>query len=285
MKILIYIIIILLLSISCFFINNNYQEIDMNEFLKKYKNQEIIYIPNGGNGGDALIAAGTMQLFDKHKIKYTIKDNSEKYNNKILFYGGGGNLIKKYNYCKNFLDNNINNNNKIIILPHTIFDVDEYIKKFNDNVIVICREKKSYNYVYSKIKNKNNLFLSKDMAFHLDVSKYKNISGKGTLNYFRTDKEKNKNMKIKLPDDNIDLSAKINYDSLMTDKKKVFKTAYEILDKVSEYEYVNTDRLHGSIAGSLLNKKVKLYPNNYYKNKEVFKYSLKNNFKNTQFIK
>ena len=34
----------------------------------------------------------------------------------------------------------------------------------------------------------------------------------------------------------------------MTDKKKVFKTAYEILDKVSEYEYVNTDRLHGSIA-------------------------------------
>ena len=77
MKILIYIILILLLSISCFLINNNYQEIDMNEFLKNYKNEEIIYIPNGGNGGDALIAAGTMQLFDKHKIKYTIKDNSK----------------------------------------------------------------------------------------------------------------------------------------------------------------------------------------------------------------
>ena len=53
----------------------------------------------------------------------------------------------------------------------------------------------------------------------------------------------------------MDLSAKINYDRLMTDKKG-FKTAYEILDKVSEYEYINTDRLHGSIAGSLLNKKL-----------------------------
>ena len=42
----------------------------MNEF-KNYKNEEIIYIPNAG--GDALIAAGTMQLFDKHKIKYILK--------------------------------------------------------------------------------------------------------------------------------------------------------------------------------------------------------------------
>ena len=64
----------------------------------------------------------------------------------------------------------------------------------------------------------------------------------------------------------------------------LFNSFIIFLDKVSEYEYVNTDRLHGSIAGSLLNKKVKLYPNNYYKNKEVFKYSIKNNLKNTKFI-
>ena len=139
-----------------------------------------------------------------------------------MFYAGGGNLIKKYNYCKKFLDNNINNNNKIVILPHTIFEVDEYIEKFNDNVIVICREKKSYNYVYSKIKNKNNLFLSKDMAFYLDVSKYKNIKGKDILNYFRNDKEKNKKINITIPDNNIDLSSEINYDRLMLDKNKVF---------------------------------------------------------------
>ena len=61
------------------------------------------------------------------------------------------------------------------------------------------------------------------MAFYLDVSKYKNILGKGTLNYFRIDGEKNKKIKIKLPDDNIDLSAKINYDRLMTDKKRFLK--------------------------------------------------------------
>ena len=61
---------------------------------------KIIYIPNGGNGGDAN-CCWYYSIFDKHKIKYTIKDNSKKYI-KILFYGGVG-IVKKYNYCKIFL--------------------------------------------------------------------------------------------------------------------------------------------------------------------------------------
>lgn len=42
------------------------------EFLKKYENKDIIYIPNPGNAGDSLIAYGTITLFKKIGLNYKI---------------------------------------------------------------------------------------------------------------------------------------------------------------------------------------------------------------------
>lgn len=55
------------------------------------------------------------------------------------------------------------------------------------------------------------------MAFYLDVSRYNNIRGSGTLNFLRTDAEKTD---IQIPDDNIDLSITIPHDYRMTNRKK-----------------------------------------------------------------
>jgi len=117
---------------------------------------------------------------------------------------------------------------------------------------------------------------------HLKDNKNINNSNK-TLNYFRNDGEKTK-ISHNNKKDNQDLSALINYDSSMINKELVNKTTYEILDNIYKYDIVNTDRLHGSIAGSLLNKKTTLYTNSYYKNKAVFEYSIKNKFKHTNLI-
>ena len=40
-----------------------------------------------------------------------------------------------------------------------------------------------------------------------------------------------------------------------------------------------------AIAGCLLNKTVNFYPNNYYKNIEIYNYSIKNNYKKCIFHK
>ena len=263
---------------------NNYQELNMIDFLSKYKNKKIYYKPNSGNGGDALIAEGTYQLMDKLGLNYEILKKDIPLENKIIFYGGGGNLVKMYAFARNFLQKYYKNNT-IVILPHTINGNEDLLKDFEDNVKVICREKYSYDHVHKHLKNKNNVYLSKDMAFYLDVSKYnKNINNNNkTLNYFRNDGEKTKISHINKKD-NQDLSALINYDSSMLNKELVNKTTYEILDNIYKYDIVNTDRLHGSIAGSLLNKKTTLYTNSYYKNKAVFEYSIKNKFKNTNLI-
>ena len=57
----------------------------------------------------------------------------------------------------------------------------------------------------------------------------------------------------------------------------------ELIGALQKYEQVNTDRLHIAIAATLLGKKVKLFPNSYYKNRAVFEYSLKR-FSNVSFV-
>jgi exopolysaccharide biosynthesis predicted pyruvyltransferase EpsI len=256
----------------------NYNEIDMFIFLERYKNNEIVYIPNPGNAGDAVIFYGTIQVFDNLNLKYTIGNINTIYNNKTIFYGGGGNLVGLYNNCYNFINKNKNSNN-IVILPHTITNVDSLLNNVSENITFICREHISYDYVKKFIKNKNNLYLSKDLAFYInDLTKYKDNQGNGECNAFRTDIEKTK---IEIPKDNIDLSQHFSK-NLQTYSINVCKeVCFNIFEYLSKFSIINTNRLHIAIVGGLLNKKVNFYQNSYYKNKAIYDYSIKLYFPKT----
>jgi len=281
---------ILLISAVAFIVLMMHKKYKRNEIdtpLKVLKgiianDEKVIFVPNPGNGGDALIAQGTYDFFKKIGLKYEIGKENIKYSNKTLIYGGGGNIIGWYKGGENFVKNNIKNN-RIIILPHTIKGVDEMIKMFKKEDAIIVRDFMSYDYVKTLIPHQSSLYLSKDMAFYINMDKMtKPMKGKGELNFFRTDIEKKNGFKT--PDNNFDVSVKINYDGSMRDKDKVYKTTYEFLNELNKYEVINTSRLHGSIGGSLMKKKVNLYDNSYGKNKAVYEYSFKNN-KDIQFIK
>ena len=94
-------------------------------------------------------------------------------------------MVGHFITCKKFIANN-KNNNKIIILPHTTKSEDEFLSSLNDNIIIFCREKTSYNYVLKVFKHKKNVYLSKDMAFYIkNLDKYKMIKGNGICNAYR----------------------------------------------------------------------------------------------------
>jgi len=254
---------------------------DIRIFLSNYLNQEIIYIPNPGNAGDSLIAFGTIQIFNELGLNWKMGSISNEYHNKTLFYGGGGNLVGLYSNCKKFIKKN-KNDNKIIILPHTIKSEDIFLSNLNDNIIIFCREETSYNYVLKVFNHKKNVYLSKDMAFYINnLNKYKIIKGNGVCNAYRTDIEKTN---IKIPEDNSDLSNTLIKPG-NTKKINVIKdVSLSIFDHLSKFKTINTNRLHIAIAGSLLDKKVNFYRNSYYKNKSAFEYSINNIYKNTNFI-
>lgn len=251
-----------------------YNEIDnISSFLSKYIDKDVIYIPNTGNAGDDLIEYSTYQLFNSLKLKYTIGSITQRYKDCILFYGGGGNLIGLYNECKDFMNNN-HLNNKIVLLPHTIHSQDNLLKNLNDNTIIFCREKISYDYVYKLLKHKSNVYLSKDLAFYLNIEdKYKNIIGENECNAFRTDIEKTR---IRISKDNIDLSLECRRD---TSRESVVC----LINEINKYHTINTNRLHIAILSTLLGKRVNFYKNSYYKNESVFKYSLFS-FENIKYL-
>lgn len=145
-------------------------EIDIREYLGQFRGERVVYTPNPGNGGDALIAAGTYQVFDELGLDYRIVNRDQPgYEQKILIYGGGGNLGLMKNFSARMLSRVHRGVKKLVILPHTIKAVTPLLEEFGPNVDVICREQVSYDYVRSVVKQAN-VYLSHDMALHLKVN-------------------------------------------------------------------------------------------------------------------
>lgn len=246
------------------------------DFLIQYKDRPFIYIPNPGNCGDNLISYSTFSVLDDLGLDYKIGNYCDKYSNDLLIYGGGGNFVGLYRSCRRFLLNN-KDSNEIVILPHTVKDETELLRSLGNNVTIICRERASYNYL-TGLGTALNVMLSKDMAFYFKSPKSQ--IGTGVLNCFREDIEKTD---IVLPNGNIDLSTYYMepgrfYDVAVAaarSKSKCLELVHCLIDHIVPYAVVKTNRLHVAILSVLLGKEVVLHRNSYWKNFEVYDYSLR----------
>lgn len=275
---------------------SNVENANVKEYLAQYKKKDIIFVPNPGNLGDDIIAHSTIDIFKELDISYTLSHSNEIHENKILIYGGGGNYIPRYNHCRNFLLNN-HENNEIIVLPQTVLNSKDSLSKLSSNVTIFCRELRSYRHV-RKIISKT--LLAPDMSFLLKIDdEYKDRKNLGFhMECFRTDKESTIVPKPWINSD-IPLVLKLRWETPETHYEgykenfvnsqipeyNIMRGSYSLINHVSLFDTISTNRLHVAILGALLNKKVRLYANNYWKNLEVYKYSIKKQYKNVKFIK
>jgi exopolysaccharide biosynthesis predicted pyruvyltransferase EpsI len=154
------------------------EEINIKEYLDTFpKDEPIYYIPNPGYAGDMLIACATFQVFNDLKIRYHIV-NGEMFDSKgkVVFYGGGGNLVPYYDYARKIIERIHQRAKRLVILPHTISDNEDFLQNLGSNTDIICREQVSFNHV-KKFACKTQVMLSCDMAFNLKVQDV--ISGNG----------------------------------------------------------------------------------------------------------
>jgi exopolysaccharide biosynthesis predicted pyruvyltransferase EpsI len=255
---------------------------DMEFFLQQYSDREIVWFPGAGNAGDSLIAYGCYQLFKRAGIKIAETCAwTDILRNKCIITSGAGNLVGKYPHFRTFLKNNAppEHGNEILLLPQTITSEDNLIHSLQNNVKIICREPKSYEYVYSNMKNKANVFLSHDMAFHIqdDLSHFIHIKPKLEVLYvIRTCKQEATDMEVPL--DNVDLSFTLQRPGNTSDPDICKQVTYEMFEAVASAKLIITNRLHVAIAGALLGRQVHLYPSNYWKIPEIYNYSLKDRY-------
>lgn len=285
----------------------------LEELLKSYAGQRIYYKPNPGNGGDALIAFAAHLLFQKYRIEYNMVKDGDDLKDKVVFFGGGGNLVELYNHCADFIRDHCKSVAKFILLPHTINGHEDLLSGLGSNFIIFCRESKSYEYVRS-FKNLEHVYLSHDLVLdlqprenfahlkpapwliplvkprHILSAIYKGKRSWGyylkrrntspVLNAFREDAELSS---IERPSDNVDVTGLINLDESMLDMSRVKETSHRIFRFIDQFDVVNTNRLHICISSALLGKEVNFYDNSYYKNKSVYEHSIKDRFSNVNW--
>jgi len=237
-----------------------------------------VFIP-GGNRGDGLIYQGAFKLFRQFGLKYNLLPY--RYNNVLeefvdqprdantLLIMGSGGFSHGFNLMVEIVPELVKKYALVYILP-TTFDitytpVKKFLEELPEHVSVFCREQKSHSDLIEIIPPQR-LFLDHDTAFEFDYSKWMK-GGHGVLNAFRDDKESSA---IQLPIGNQDVS---------TGPDSQWK---ELLDIISQYSVIHTNRAHVSIAAALMGKETHIYPSSYFKQKEIFRYSLSNR-KNVKF--
>ncbi len=293
---------------------------DVFNYVEKECKREILYCPNPSNAGDSIINYKTIHELEKRKLKYKIIniDYEGRVKNKLVVYGGGGNLVEGYSYAKKFIENFHRRAKNLIVLPHTIYGNEKLIRNLKKNVTLFCREEKSFRFV-SEVNPEAEVFLTHDIVFDVNSEKLLNkkrnvlkwirlnafnsiksklksvnqsirtkyacvegakaywniISGRKKISCMRTDGEATNEKK---PSHNVDVSKLFdNKCSAFSDYKRVAKQVFSFLNL---FDTIVTNRLHVCIPAALLNKKVIFHNNNYFKNKEVFKNSINNNFVN-----
>lgn len=125
---------------------------------------EFQFMPNHGNLGDLLIDVATRQLFKKWNLPAVQSPCPH------LVYGGGGRFVPFYGPLDALRDLlTAPHIKRCIILPHSFFEVDDFVRALDERHIVFCRDAASLAYCQS-LNNKALFLPAHDMALCLDPS-------------------------------------------------------------------------------------------------------------------
>jgi exopolysaccharide biosynthesis predicted pyruvyltransferase EpsI len=139
------------------------------DYLRDLLQEPFIYVPNPGNAGDGIIAAATYQIFDLLGLDYEMPiPTSVDVRDRVVVYGGGGNLVGPDTYSSRFLNRCHKQAKRLIVLPQTVKNVDLLLSDLGSNAEVICREPTSFDYVV-RHASKAKVLLADDMALSLDI--------------------------------------------------------------------------------------------------------------------
>lgn len=120
------------------------------------------YRANHGNVGDLLIDIATRQLFRRCGL------DVRKQRHRHVVYGGGGRFVSFYGSLEeqaremtaSFVE-------RCIILPHSFYQVDSFVRALDERHLVFCREQRSLDYCRS-LNERAQFLPADDMALHLN---------------------------------------------------------------------------------------------------------------------
>lgn len=262
----------------------------MEEFLRQFAGEEVLYWPNPGNAGDSLIAAGTYQAFRRTGVRGRTIDDSADVSGKTVLLGGGGNLVPAYAEMRRAVERFQGSAGRLVILPHTIRGNEDLLRGLPRTATVFCRDPLSYAHVVENTEAA--VHLDHDMAFHLRVDEFDEWckrypdaphlfakrkeavegavrAGNGEAKFMRLDGERSPHLPAM--GDSLDLSLTFEF-GVWPDNAE--KSVYCVFQAIRSAARVVTDRLHIGVASGLLGTGCDLFDNSYGKNRGIFFHSI-----------
>lgn len=273
-------------------------------------NHDFVYLdlPYHGNIGDTLIWEGTRDFLKTLPYKCLYYSNKDSFRFRVLpkdvviLLHGGGNFGDLYRLHSEFRKKIIGlyPENQIIILPQTVYyenmdllDEDVAFYDKHSNVTICARDQYSYEFLSQHFRN--TILLVPDMAFFLDLSKYKIPVEESRVLYLkRTDKELATDYDANIPK-NAETHDWPTYEKHFKEFDRIERFAYRVcrvmkmigfpekmqiriedwkrnyyyrrsyvqlgVSFLASYHTIYTTRLHVLILGVLLNKKIYLINN------------------------
>jgi len=267
----------------------------------------FLFKPNGGNGGDAVIAFATIEFFNEHQLPWKIYTAKNYVICKTLVYGGGGGLLEQYSVASRFIEEHMHDLESFTLLPHSVSGHEALLSLFDSRCHLFARENKTYQYLLKHV-SRSQISLSHDLAltlkplrdpshkiplllagqpFHYQIHwlrkqyslrhYFKNLPV--IAKFFRTDSEASDFEHSS--DESIDFSHLIK--GRLHNERQIRAIATLFISLISRCDQIETDRLHVGIVAEECGKTCRIYPGNNFKIKEIYKHSLMNKSKSLHF--
>ena len=267
------------------------------EYLKELQPKCVCVVDlSGGNHGDTLILMGIIKKLKELKTNFhlfkrkwqefsSMRLRKESYlDYDLTIIRGGGFINDVWVVGRRYLSEVCKKSNRVVVSPSSYWVLPEgrlekVLQQIKIPLTLYARENYSYEWLKGLIKTKNiRIELAHDSAFYLtkdDLSKGE-VSNEPLI-CFRDDVESTVDKEILIE------LIRQNTSALIEDIPNI-GSLEDFLVKVSEADCIYTDHLHVAITGAILDKKVFLYSNSYWKNIGVYEYSL-SVFPNVKFVR
>lgn len=237
--------------------------------LADYRGRDVVALVNRGSRADGLIHLGGRQFLSGIGIQarevHETDDLSLVQGDLLLIYEAGT-VTRTTRNLPRLLKWIGPRFSEIVILP-TSFDLREpsvraFVQSWDRRYSVFCRELVSFDQLRKTGAKPKVLLLGHDLAFHMDLTRWKSRPAEGRAGLYRHDREAAYG---RLPRklDKIEDAA----DGPPSDPEP-------LLNFVASFEELHTDRCHGAIAAAMMGRRVFFYPNNYFKNRAIYDHSL-----------
>ena len=271
------------------------------EFLTQAKDERrrLFFRPELGNAGDALINAGFYTLARRLGLDYVEITGGRRAvpelgREDLLILAGGGSLSSHWDIGEQTLDSLTCFDVPLLLLPQSLQGRENVLARLREQDTLFVREEYSLRYARS-LHLACPVHLDHDMALSLDTAlvlatpvrhlprsrddlrraaafaRHRVRARRGLpLTAWRSDSEATSDRQARRRDD---LSALADFGTL--DRAANLRSARKMLEVISWYDSVETDRLHVGVGAALLGKPVTLHANAYHKIRGVYEYSLR----------